>query len=397
MKIGSLFSGYEGLGMAVQSVLGGDIAWVSDIDPGACKILAHRYPDVPNIGDITTVDWSAVEPVDVMTGGFPCQDVSCAGLRKGLRPDTRSGVWTQMAYAIDQLRPSLVLIENVRGLLSAEAHSDLEPCPWCVGDGSGVPLRALGAVLGDLADIGYDASWQGLRAADVGAPHGRFRVFVTAWPAADVGRLRGGSRRLAVAGEAPGGRTLGELAGRGRASVADSYGDGLVGQSWSSAGRHALRLDEWDDADRRGDATAAHPEGQRRGEGRPEPARLVGRPNDALGGDGDAAHADVEGLEGSEPAAGHELPTWGPYGDAVRRWERLTRPAPAPTEPGKTGAPRLSPRFVEWMQGLPTGWVTDVPGLTRNEQLKALGNGVVPQQAAQALRLLLPDVGEAAA
>jgi len=82
---------------------------------------------------------------------------------------------------------------------------------------------------------------------------------------------------------------------------------------------------------------------------------------------------------------------WGAYTAAVRRWERLTRAAPAPTERGKTGQPRLSPAFVEWMQGLPAGWVTDVPGLTRNEQLKALGNGVVPQQAAQALRLLLGD------
>jgi DNA (cytosine-5)-methyltransferase 1 len=67
-------------------------------------------------------------------------------------------------------------------------------------------------------------------------------------------------------------------------------------------------------------------------------------------------------------------------------------PAPAPTEPGAKGQPRLSPAFVEWMMGLPAGWVTAVPGLSRNDQLKALGNGVVPQQAAAALRLLLPDI-----
>jgi DNA (cytosine-5)-methyltransferase 1 len=68
------------------------------------------------------------------------------------------------------------------------------------------------------------------------------------------------------------------------------------------------------------------------------------------------------------------------------------RPAPSPTERGKTGQPRLAPAFVEWMMGLPAGWVCGVPGLSRNDQLKALGNGVVPQQAAAALRLLLPDV-----
>ena len=78
--------------------------------------------------------------------------------------------------------------------------------------------------------------------------------------------------------------------------------------------------------------------------------------------------------------------------ETIRRWEQvLGRPAPRPTEPGRTGE-RLSPRFVEWMMGLPDGWVTDVPGLNRNAQLKALGNGVVPQQAAMALRLLLGAV-----
>lgn len=84
---------------------------------------------------------------------------------------------------------------------------------------------------------------------------------------------------------------------------------------------------------------------------------------------------------------------WGPYRAAVRRWEDVVGVAPPPTERGRNGQPRLSPAFVEWMMGLPAGWVTDVPGLSRNDQLKALGNGVVPAQAAHALRLLLPDVG----
>lgn len=73
----------------------------------------------------------------------------------------------------------------------------------------------------------------------------------------------------------------------------------------------------------------------------------------------------------------------------------MTRPAPPPTELGARGTHRLSARAVEWMMGLPDGWVTGVPGLNRNAQLKALGNGVVPQQAAEAVRLLLPDVSNA--
>ena len=80
---------------------------------------------------------------------------------------------------------------------------------------------------------------------------------------------------------------------------------------------------------------------------------------------------------------------FGPYTAAIRRWEAvLGRRAPAPTEPGQNGRPRLSPRFVEFMQGLPEGWVTGVPCISRSAQLKALGNGVVPQQAALALSLL---------
>lgn len=81
--------------------------------------------------------------------------------------------------------------------------------------------------------------------------------------------------------------------------------------------------------------------------------------------------------------------TWGDYAAAIARWEHvLGRPAPEPTQTSSKGNPQLSARFVEWMMGLPAGWVTDVPGITRNEALKALGNGVVPQQAAEALRVM---------
>ena len=80
---------------------------------------------------------------------------------------------------------------------------------------------------------------------------------------------------------------------------------------------------------------------------------------------------------------------WGRFEPAIRRWEVLTRLAPSPTEQGPRGGQRLNPRFVEWMMNLPDGHVTGVPGLSRNDQLKALGNGVVPAQAEAALRSLL--------
>ena len=308
MRLGELFAGYGGLGMGVQAAIGGDLAWYSEIEPAANVVMAHHHPGVPNLGDITTIDWAGVEPVDALTGGFPCQDLSHAGKGKGLRPGTRSGLWEHMAYAIDQLRPRLVVIENVRGLLSASAHCDVEPCPWCLGDdGDEHPLRALGAVLGDLADIGYDAEWVGVRAADVGAPHGRFRVFVAAHP--------------------------------------DSIGG-------------TRRLPRPTDDDRR-DAAGGVEGGQ------PQP------------------------LDGERGGSGVSL--WGPYAPAIARWERVTgRPAPGPTEPGRNG-PRLSVRAVEFMMGLSDGWVTGVPGVTRNAALKLLGNGVVWQQAELALRILLGD------
>lgn len=332
--------------MGVQQAIGGTVAWHCEFDANPSKILAHRWPEVPNLGDITAADWSQVDPVDVITGGFPCQDVSHAGRRQGLIRDgegrTRSGLWGHMLRAIDALRPALVVAENVRGLLSAQADSDVEPCPWCLGDDPGQPaMRALGAVLADLADIGYDAEWCGLRAADVGAPHGRLRVFVLAWPASDAGSEHGQQWRFIASGQAPTGRPFRDN---------DSC---LTG---------ALRM---------------------------LPTPVVADSRNARQSTAPNPRADNDTLSDVVYKA-----AFGDYAPAIARWEQaLGRPAPAPTEPtGRNGAHRLSPAFVEWMMGLPAGHVTEVPGLTRNAQLKALGNGVVPRQAAEAVRYLTSAV-----
>jgi DNA (cytosine-5)-methyltransferase 1 len=183
MKIGSLFSGYGGLDLAVTELTGATVAWHCEWEDAPSKILEHHFPGIPNYKDVSKVDWTQVEPIDILTGGFPCQDLSVAGKRAGLKEGTRSGLWSEFAKAIETLKPKAVVIENVRGILSAKANSDLEPCPECMGNlDSKSVLRALGAVLGDLADMGYDAKWGGLRAADAGAPHNRFRVFIIAFP-----------------------------------------------------------------------------------------------------------------------------------------------------------------------------------------------------------------------
>ena len=387
LKIGELGAGYGGLGMAVEEVFGAELAWVSEFDEAPSKILAHHWPNVPNYGDMTKIDWAAIEPVDIISGGTPCQDLSHAGRRAGMNEGTRSNLWVQMREAIATINPTYVVWENVRGAYSAEANSDLEPCPGCMGDtpDRGAVLRALGRVLGDLSDLGYDCQWRGLRAADVGAPHGRFRVFILATHRDHAGR---GEQRRAIA--IPQEHATAEHTG---ADAADTYD---LGHQWAREardGRHGLADDgeltaDTDSGERDGreceqvrsqeqrtltawggDVTSSLTQGERGREGRPEHARLQGRPDAQLSSDTD----------------------WGDYEPAIRRWEStLGRRTPAPTEPtGRDGGHRLSARFAEWMMGVPDGWIVDVPGISRNEALKAAGNGVVPQQAAAALRDML--------
>ena len=183
MKLGSLFSGYGGLDLAVMNVTGAELVWHCEWDDAPSKILEKRFPGVPNYKDVSKVDWTQVEPVDILTGGFPCQDLSLAGKRAGMEDGTRSGLWSEFHKAITILQPKLVVIENVRGLLSAKADNGMEYSEEDLAAFNGRPaIRALGAVLGDLADIGYDAKWTGVRASDAGAPHQRFRIFITAFP-----------------------------------------------------------------------------------------------------------------------------------------------------------------------------------------------------------------------
>ena len=157
LKAGEMFAGYGGLVLAVSSVFGASTAWLCEVDKYASKVLEHRFPDVPNLGDVTAVDWGSVEPVDIIAGGSPCQDVSVAGGRAGMSEGTRSNLWVAMRDAISIIKPSFVVWENVRGALSAKADTNLESCPGCVGNTgrSGKPfLRALGRVLGDLSSLG---------------------------------------------------------------------------------------------------------------------------------------------------------------------------------------------------------------------------------------------------
>lgn len=367
-RIGSLCSGAGLLDLAVMdAVPGAEVAWHAQYDPDdkhqyAARILAHRWPGVPNLGDITAADWFEAEPIDILTAGYPCQPISYAG--KGLVTDDARWIWPAVAQCIRLLRPGLVFLENVA------AHV----------------VRGLADVVADLARLGYVKSWLCLRASDVGAPHQRKRLFILARPAdadtANLGHQRGWQARGRRSGSTDGG-------------IAVAHAERLVSghDSQLQAGRHALRNGLRPDAAGRGQASA-DTEGDGRNEGRPEPAGIVRGPDAAVGGSAAAADADSDALRqqpvaesGGSGQAGPGFPCiqWGAYGPAVRRWESvLGRSAPAPTD--EHG--RLAPPFVEWMMGAPAGWVTDVPAIPRSAQLKVLGNGVVRQQGAEAFRIL---------
>jgi DNA (cytosine-5)-methyltransferase 1 len=348
--IGSMCTGYGGLDLAARAVYGGDMGWCAENDAHATVLLHRRFPGVPNVGDLTAVDWTQVPAVDIVTAGFPCQDISYAGHGAGIREGTRSGLWLTIAGALRVLRPRLVLLENVAALRT----------------------RGLSTVLGDLAALGYDTVWTCLRAADVGAPHRRDRIFIAA--AHPTGPRDPWANLPAAAEE----RSASGAAVRCGLCRPAAHADGLQSQrrraSQLLAGPPNPPATQPRHAAQHRHTTSPNPTGQRRDQGQPEPTRLQRGPHAALR---------------AAPAPGPDAAVdWGPYEPAIREWETiLGRPAPPPTETGTRGQPRLSARFVEWMMGLPAGWVTDLP-LTRTAQMRLLGNGVVPRQAIAAFRKL---------
>lgn len=348
MRHGSLCTGYGGLDLAVEAVLGGEMAWCAEFDKHASKVIEARFPGVPNLHDLTTIDWAELEPVDVLTAGYPCQPFSVAGKKRGT--DDHRHIWPHIADALRVLRPRHAVLENVAGHL------------------------ALGfdTVLRDLAELGFDAEWVLVRASDVGACHRRERLFILA---SDAERSEGGpghdahllGRRAGATEQARvgGGHAAADAGGERHGPREDARGVGCVDRLDEGAARQRQRARQ-EPCDRSAAAPAdAEVVAQR------EPADEA----DALAAGGEAWEiARCRGRDGS----------WGEYGDAVERHASvLGRPAPAPV----TGEGKLSPRFTEWMMMIPDGWVTDV--LDDGPALKALGNGVVPPQAAYALQLLL--------
>lgn len=207
MRVGSLFSGVGGFDLGLERA-GMRVVWQSEIDPFAAAVLRKHWPSVPNLGDIRSIRGRAVEPVDVLCGGFPCQDISVAGKGAGIEGE-RSGLWREYARIIAECRPRWVIAENVPALRT----------------------RGYDRVADDLEAAGY-AVWPFVVGADdVGAPHRRKRVWIVAH--ADTQRREPQRRGGLFDGERPAQRN--DIDGcRGARVSADADSDSMEGMvAWA--------------------------------------------------------------------------------------------------------------------------------------------------------------------
>ena len=217
VTFGSLFAGIGGIDLGLERA-GMTCAWQVEIAPWCRKVLAKHWPDVRRYEDVKAVGGDTLEPVALIAGGFPCQDVSVAGQRAGIQDGNRSGLWSEFHRIIRELRPRYVFVENVPGLLT----------------------NGMGRVLGDLADIGYDAEWEVLSAADVGAPHLRKRVFIVAHTQIVQCNGRNDNSRICQQGG-----TVSKFGNRSRTKdVADAISN-ATGATYRSSGRSSEQ--RWDD------------------------------------------------------------------------------------------------------------------------------------------------------
>lgn len=198
MRAGSIFAGIGGIDLGLERA-GFTTRWLVELDPYARAVLARRFPAATLHSDVRRVGAHNLEPVDLLCGGFPCQDISLAGDGAGLA-GARSGLWFEYARIIKELRPSYVLIENVSALRS----------------------RGLARVLQDLAACGYDAEWDCLPASAFGADHERDRIWVVAY-------LDGGGELQPKGSEPEQRRRAGD--GAGAANAADPDGARREGRS----------------------------------------------------------------------------------------------------------------------------------------------------------------------
>ena len=207
MVVGSLFSGIGGFDLGFQRA-GMRTAWMVERNPYRRRVLAQHFPDAELLRDVRSVNYARLEAVDLICGGFPCTDLSLARNRAEGLKGRHSGLWREFARAIRSVRPRWVVVENVPPLLG----------------------RGLDAVLGDLASVGYDAEWDCIPAASIGAPHPRDRLWLVAYPGGERRQQDAGGPHAAQGVDAGGRAEEADLAGGDGAGsrarpVADTEGE----------------------------------------------------------------------------------------------------------------------------------------------------------------------------
>jgi len=290
--IGSLFSGIGGFELGLERAGLGPVLWQCEIDPFCREVLTKHWPDAERFDDVIGLEPPAV---DLICGGFPCQDISLAGKGAGIAEGTRSGLWAEYARIVGLVRPRFVVVENVSALL----------------------VRGMERVLGDMAALGYDAWWDCIPAAAVGAPHRRDRVFLVAHSTC------GGAPTVQQPGQLQGAQLGGE-------DVAHRHGAGQQGERGGFV-LDRIRASLRDDLIRCCCEALADPYGSRL-QGT-NVTRKTGRARDA------------------------ERGTWPPSPDDLHAWGRL----PADAQPAVCRTTHGIPRRVD--------------------RLRSLGNAVVPQVA----------------
>lgn len=349
LTIGSLFSGIGGLDLGLELAGLGPVVFQVELDPYCRSVLAAHWPNALRFDDVVTVGAAVLPPVDVLCGGFPCQDVSSAGKRAGLgtreEPTERSGLWFQFDRIIGEIRPRWVIIENVAS-----------------GAAQWVPR-----VRRDLWARGYASVSLEIAAHEVGGRHRRKRIFVVA-RLADADRLRRGRVWLAdeparepnAEGGAPADLDL-LLLGQGKGGARGECA------GWTVAGGGVAP----DAPSTRGGAL--HPRSRQARQGAPDPERAPAPDSGSIGRDEGAGLS-----RGREPLAGGEPGAAG--GEAVY--------------PG-FGLPPL-PALVRGVYGFPDGldsaaWCASgwTPAKIRAARVKALGNSVVPAQVYPVGRLIV--------
>lgn len=179
LRVLDLFSGIGGFSLGLERTGGFETVAFCEIEPFPRRVLAKHWPGVPCYDDVRTLTAGALArdgiAVDVVTGGFPCQDISTAGQRRGIGEGTRSGLYSEVVRIVGDIRPRYVILENVSNLLVGPSE---QPGGW------------FGRVLGDLAKIGYDAEWHCIPASYAGALHQRDRIWIVAYPNSDSLRFQ---------------------------------------------------------------------------------------------------------------------------------------------------------------------------------------------------------------